>query len=106
MPGESLTVKIYAWPERTASGAEVWHAECVTFNLVSTRDSFDGVLRAMRDQIVGYVEEAHAGDSHGLIPRPSPWRRRALYWFRYRLYRLLPKFEPQIYRQDSPIPSC
>jgi hypothetical protein len=95
---------VYMWYE-CVDGKELWYADCVTFDLLTTRPSFDGAREAILEQIKSYVETAALGDSRGLLPRPSPLRRRLSHWFGYHFG---PWFHrrPPMYRdlQDQPFP--
>lgn len=99
MATETIRVMVYIWADRVG-GEVVWRGECTTLNLVTERTTYEKALQAMREQILVYVETACQGDRAGLIPRPSPFRRRLSHWLRHALSRF--KW-PRIYRHEEPI---
>ncbi|MBI3448451.1 MAG: hypothetical protein HY049_05980 [Acidobacteria bacterium] len=94
--------RIYLWPERNDEGQTVWLAECVTFNLVSSRPTYDEVVLAMLNQIAGYLRVAEEGDPAGLVPRPSPVGRCVSLWLRHLVSRILPRNNSPVYKLDRP----
>lgn len=56
-------------------------AECIDLDLMVRGKNPHETLRSLRHAIVGYLNVALAGDPVGLVPRPSPFSRRARYHF-------------------------
>ena len=54
-------------------------AECIDLDLMVRGKNPHEALRSLRHAIVGYLNVALAGDTAGLVPRPSPFSHRARY---------------------------
>jgi len=84
-----FTFRCWVYQERRNS----FVAECIDLNLIVKAKSMKQATDSLQDAIRGYLAVAFDGDIKGLIPRPSPLRRRLLYHLcglRCRLRALLP----------------
>ncbi|MBV8553165.1 MAG: hypothetical protein JOY54_17850 [Acidobacteriaceae bacterium] len=62
---------------RESSGSYL--AECIDLNLIAQGKSPAKAQESLENAINGYLRVALSGDPTGLVPRPSPLSRRALY---------------------------
>ena len=63
-------------------------AECIDLNIMAMADNPEDALTSLKSAIMGHLKVAMAGATpsemqsgciKGLVPRPSPWKRRFMY---------------------------
>lgn len=59
-------------------------AECVDLDILSQGDTLEEAIGKLQEAVFSYLDVAFAGNTEGLVPRPSP----GSHWLRYRLHRL------------------
>lgn len=76
-PAKKLGVNFRCMAYKQAN--HLFVAECIDLNLMVKAKSMNKATESLREAIAGYLEVAREGDIKGLIPRPSPISRKALY---------------------------
>jgi len=72
-----IVLRCYAY-RRWRDGA--FYAECIDLDIAVVRDSMKAAVEALNDAVIGHVEAAaEQGWLNDLVPRPSPFPKRAQY---------------------------
>jgi hypothetical protein len=75
----TLTLRFYGY--RTLRGP--WIAVCIDLNLAVERPTWEEALKAIRQQVRGYINAVVAAEDKAsisyLLPRPAPWKDHLIY---------------------------